>query len=57
MKKVTIPIQVLIYPVRKTPNGWEYLMLKRIISRDGVWQGVTGAPEVEKTKVTKRILL
>ena len=45
VKKVRIPIQVLIYPVRKTDNKWEYLMLKRIISRGGVWQGVTGAPE------------
>ncbi len=44
-----IPIQVLVYPVRKTPNGWEYLMLKRLISRGGVWQGVTGAPEGNET--------
>jgi dATP pyrophosphohydrolase len=44
-----IPIQVLVYPVRKTPNGWEYLMLKRLISRGSVWQGVTGAPEGNET--------
>jgi dATP pyrophosphohydrolase len=44
-----IPIQVLIYPVRKTNNEWEYLMLKRIKSRGGVWQGVTGAPENNET--------
>ena len=44
-----IPIQVLVYPVRKNNNNWEYLMLKRIISRGGVWQGVTGAPEVGET--------
>lgn len=49
MIKVRIPIQVLVYPVRKTNNDWEYLMLKRIISRGGVWQGVTGAPENEET--------
>ncbi|MBA7567745.1 hypothetical protein ES708_09462 [subsurface metagenome] len=49
MKKVRIPIQVLVYPVRKTNNEWEYLMLKRIISRGGVWQGVTGAPESKET--------
>ncbi len=49
MKKVRIPIQVLVYPVRKTNNEWEYLMLKRIISRGGVWQGVTGAPEGDET--------
>jgi len=42
---VRIPIQVLIYPVRKTDEDWEYLMLKRIKSRGGFWQGVTGAPE------------
>ena len=44
-----IPIQVLIYPVRKTDEDWEYLMLKRIKSRGGVWQGVTGAPEGDET--------
>ena len=49
MKKVRIPIQVLVYPVRKTNNDWEYLMLKRIISRGGIWQGVTGAPEGNET--------
>jgi len=42
---VRIPIQVLIYPVRKTNEDWEYLMLKRIKSRGGFWQGVTGAPK------------
>ena len=40
-----IPIQVLIYPVRKTNEKWEYLMLKRVKNRGGFWQGVTGAPE------------
>ena len=40
-----IPIQVLVYPVRYTGSDWEYLLLKRIPSRDGVWQGVTGALE------------
>jgi len=44
-----IPIQVLIYPVRKTEGEWEYLMLKRIKSRGGFWQGVTGAPENDET--------
>ena len=39
-----IPIQVLVYPVRYT-DGWEYLLLKRIPSRGGVWQGVTGGLE------------
>lgn len=40
-----IPIQVLIYPVRKIKEDLEYLMLKRVKKRGGFWQGVTGAPE------------
>ena len=44
-----IPIQVLIYPVRKTNEKWEYLMLKRVNNRGGFWQGVTGAPENDET--------
>ena len=44
-----IPIQVLIYPVRKTKDDWEYLMLKRVNNRGGFWQGVTGAPENDET--------
>ena len=43
-----IPIQVLVYPVRKTNGEWEYLMLKRVDNRGGFWQGVTGAPENEE---------
>ena len=49
MKEVRIPIQVLVHPIRKTKNEWEYLILKRIESRGGVWQGVTGAPENNET--------
>lgn len=44
-----IPIQVLVYPVRSLKKGWEYLMLKRVESRGGFWQGVTGAPENNET--------
>ena len=44
-----IPIQVLIYPVRKSNEKWEYLMLKRVDNRGGFWQGVTGAPENDET--------
>ena len=44
-----IPIQVLIYPVRKNDEKWEYLMLKRVNNRGGFWQGVTGAPENDET--------
>jgi len=46
---VRIPIQVLIYPVRKTNEKWDYLMLKRVKNRGGFWQGVTGAPEKDET--------
>jgi len=46
---VRIPIQVLIYPVRKNKEVWEYLMLKRIKDRGGFWQGVTGAPIGDET--------
>jgi len=44
-----IPIQVLIYPVRKINEDWEYLMLRRVENRGGFWQGVTGAPENDET--------
>ena len=46
-----IPIQVLVYPVRKTNEEWEYLMLKRAVNRGNFWQGVTGAPENEETLI------
>jgi len=46
-----IPIQVLVYPVRRTDREWEFLMLKRIKSRGGFWQGVTGAPENGETNI------
>ena len=49
LKKVRIPIQVLVYPVRNTNEDWEYLVLKRIRERGGFWQGVTGAPENSET--------
>ena len=40
------PIQVLVHPVRQTKTGnWEYLLLKRIVSKGGFWQGVTGGVE------------
>ena len=40
-----IPIQVLVYPVRYKDDKWEFLLLKRIESRGGFWQGVTGHTE------------
>jgi len=40
------PIQVLVYPVRDTAEGnGEYLLMRRIFSRGGFWQGVTGGVE------------
>ena len=53
-----IPIQVLVYPVKKTNEDWEYLMLKRVKNRGGFWQGVTGAPENDEnlSKAAKREL-
>lgn len=40
------PVQVLVYPVRHTLEGnWEYLLMRRIPSRGGFWQGVTGGVE------------
>ena len=40
-----LPTQVLVYLFRYTDGQPEYLMLHRLASRDGFWQGVTGAPE------------
>ncbi len=39
------PTQVLVHPVRRTENGWHYLMLRRIPQRGGFWQGVSGGAE------------
>ena len=51
LKQFRIPTQVLVYPVRKIDDGWEYLMLKRVENRGGFWQGVTGAPEKGETNL------
>ena len=40
-----LPIQVAVYCVRPTDNGWEYLMLHRVLPRLSFWQGVTGGVE------------
>lgn len=37
------PTQVLIYPVRCAGSDLEYLLLRRVASRGGFWQGVTGS--------------
>ncbi len=39
------PVQVLIYPAKRAGSDWEYLLLRRIPSRGGFWQGVTGGVE------------
>jgi dihydroneopterin triphosphate diphosphatase len=39
------PVQVLVYPVKAVENGWEYLLLHRLVSRGDFWQGVTGGVE------------
>lgn len=36
------PAQVLVYPVRRAGDDWQFLLLRRISSRGGFWQGVTG---------------
>ncbi len=42
------PFQVLIYPVISVGGSWEYLLLRRISSRGGFWQGVTGGVEKDE---------
>ncbi len=44
-----VPIQVLVYPVRRKGGEWQYLMLRRVPERSDHWQGVTGAPEWDET--------
>ena len=39
------PTQVLVYPIRLVGWDWEYLLLRRVPSRGGFWQGVTGGVE------------
>ena len=53
-----IPIQVLVYPVRKANDNWEYLMLKRVKRLGGFWQGATGALKGKENPVqaAKRLL-
>lgn len=36
---------VLVYPARRKGEDLEYLLLRRLRSRGGVWQGVTGRIE------------
>lgn len=39
------PFQVLVYPARVAGDDWEYLLLRRVPSRGGFWQGITGGVE------------
>lgn len=43
------PFSALVYPVRLTDSGWEYLLLRRIaipdIALPSFWQGITGGLE------------
>jgi dATP pyrophosphohydrolase len=39
---------VLVYPARRKGDQLEYLLLKRLKSRGGVWQGVTGRVEKDE---------
>jgi dATP pyrophosphohydrolase len=39
---------VLVYPARRKDENLEYLLLRRIRSRGGVWQGVTGRVEEDE---------
>jgi len=43
------PFQVLIHPVRIDGTKWEYLLLRRIASRGGFWQGITGGVEGDES--------
>jgi dATP pyrophosphohydrolase len=39
---------VLVYPARRLGDDLEYLLLRRLRSRGGVWQGVTGRVEKDE---------
>jgi len=39
------PLSILVYAVAPVPTGHDYLLLRRIPSQGGFWQGVTGTVE------------
>jgi dATP pyrophosphohydrolase len=39
------PVQVVVYCVRKSLAGREYLLMRRIPSGGGIWQAITGGVE------------
>jgi 8-oxo-dGTP pyrophosphatase MutT (NUDIX family) len=64
------PLKVLVYPVAPVESTHEFLLLRRISSRGGFWQGVTGGVKpgesldeaavrelVEETALTPRRIL
>ena len=44
-----LPIQVLVYAVRRDGAAREYLLLHRDVRRDAFWQGVSGGVEDTET--------
>jgi NUDIX domain-containing protein len=41
-----LPYQALVYIRRRSTDGaWEYLLLRRVATHGGFWQGVTGVVE------------
>ncbi|MCJ2556487.1 MAG: NUDIX pyrophosphatase [Candidatus Thermoplasmatota archaeon] len=43
------PVQVLVHPLRLVGWDWEFLLLRRLPSRGGFWQGVTGGVEGQES--------
>jgi dATP pyrophosphohydrolase len=43
------PIQVAVYCARRTPRGWEFLLLHRLPDNFPIWQGVTGGVEDDES--------
>jgi 8-oxo-dGTP pyrophosphatase MutT (NUDIX family) len=41
-------LSILVYAVAPAPTGHEYLLLRRIPSEGGFWQGVTGTVRAEE---------
>jgi 8-oxo-dGTP pyrophosphatase MutT (NUDIX family) len=44
-----LPVSVLVYPVAPGTLSHEYLLLRRVPSEGGFWQGVTGGVEPPET--------
>lgn len=46
------PVQVAVYCARRSGDDWEYLLLRRLPSGGGFWQGVTGGVEGDEEYFT-----